>query len=215
MKKLLPIFFVTLTLPMQSSANFFDDIVKAVEKSAKDTTTNMAVQATAGMVRDMLIGYSSEQTKSDQEVAKEYEEQNGSLPVNTIVSSYKTRMLPGSAVSPGTKVTIKSTIDVISGTNGKSANIEEQLTIFDNEDNSLVLKSMTKEAAKSSAKGGRFRGEFTFTLPEGLPQGVYPIRTTLLMNGELAGDQDHALQLVFRIDESGAGQLYAYRNSIN
>ena len=71
MKKLLPVFFVTLTLPMQSSANFFDDIVKAVEKSAKDTTTNMAVQATAGMVRDMFIGYSSEQTKSDQEVAKE------------------------------------------------------------------------------------------------------------------------------------------------
>ena len=117
-------------------------------------------------------------------------------------------MLPGSAVSPGTKVRIKSRIEVIPGRNGKRAQIEEQLTIYDNEDNTLVLKSMTKEAQRS-AKGGQFEGEFAFSLPEGLPQGVYPIRLTLLLNGDIAGDSDHDLQLVMRVDSLGNGQLFA------
>jgi hypothetical protein len=209
MKKVFSICVLSLFFSTQSSANFFDDLVDAVEKSAKNTATNMAADAASGMIRDMFIGYSAEQTKTDTQVSKEYEQENGSLPVNTTVSSYKTRMLPGSAVSPGTKVTVKSSIEVIPGRNGKQAKIEEQLTIFDNEDNSLVLKSMTKSAGKSSSKGGQFAGEFTFTLPEGLPQGMYPIRSTLLLNGELAGDQDHQLQLVMRIDELDEKQMIA------
>jgi hypothetical protein len=209
MNKILPICLTTLAVSMPSAASFLDDIVDAVAKSAKDTATDVAVQVAADMVREMLIGYTTEQTKTDKEVAQEYEKATGSLPVNTIAASYKTEMTPGSAVRPGTKVVIKSYIDVVPGTNGKSARIEERLTIFDNEDNSVVLKTMTKEAAESSSKGGQFKGEFTFTLPEGLPQGMYPVRSTLLLNGELAGDQDHQLQLVLWIDETASNQLIA------
>jgi hypothetical protein len=215
MKKNLSVLLVTLTISMQSYANFFDDLVESVKNSAKVTATSMAAEATATMIRDMFIDYSSEQTKSGKEVSKEYEQENGSLPVKTIVSSYKTTILPGSAVSPGTRVTVKSTIEVIPGTNGRSVNIEEMLTIFDNEDNSLVLKSMTKKASKSSAEGGQFKGEFIFSLPEGLPQGIYPIRSALLMDGEFTGDQNHQLQLVIRVDESGAERWYARMNSSN
>jgi hypothetical protein len=209
MKKLLLISFIALFASTQSQANFFDDLKDVVESTAKATVTTMAVEMTTELIRDMLIEYTTEQTKTDEEVSQEYEEENGSLPVNTIASSYKTEMLPGSAVSPGTKVTVKSTIEVIPGTNGKKAKIEEQLTIFDNEDHSLELKSMTKKAGESASKGGQFAGEFNFTLPEGLPQGVYPIRSTLLLNGELAGDQDHDLQLVMLVDEHGSGELVA------
>jgi len=205
---LLPVFIIALLVSMQVNASFFDDLKKAVEKSAKDTATDMAADMAADLIRDMFIGYSTEQTKTDKQVSKEYKKENGSLPLNTTASVYKTQMLPGSAVSPGTKVRIKSHIEVIPGRNGKRAQIEEQLTIYDNEDNSLVLKSMTKEAQRS-AKGGQFEGEFTFSLPEGLPQGVYPISLTLLLNGDIARDSDHDLQLVMTVDELGNGQLYA------
>jgi len=192
----------------QAQASFFDDIKKAVEQSAKDTATDMAAEMAEDMIRDMFVGYSTEQTKTEKQVVKEYKKTNNSLPLNTTASSYKTQILPGSAVSPGTKVRIKSRIEIIPGRNGERAQIEEQLTIYDNEDNSLVLKSMTKEAQRS-AKGGQFEGEFSFTLPEGLPQGVYPIRLSLLLNGDIAGDSEHDLQLVMRVDELFEVQLIA------
>jgi hypothetical protein len=44
---------------------------------------------------------------------------------------------------------------------------------------------------------------------------MYPISSTLLMDGELAGDQNHQLQLVIRVDEFGAERLYARLSSSN
>ncbi len=209
MRKLIPLCSVLLLASVQTQANFFDDVLKSVERSAKNTATNMAVEATATLIRDMFIGYSAKQVKTEKEVVEEYEEEHGSLPDNTIASSYETTMLPGSSVSPGMEVIITSIIEVIPGKNASSTSIEERLTIYDNEDNSVVLNSMTKKADKSSDKGGQFQGEFKFTLPEGLPQGVYPIQSTLLLNGDLAGDQNHDLQLVLWFDESNDGEMYA------
>ncbi len=196
MKNLISLCLLSLFVSLPSHASFLDDLRKAIEKNVTDTATNMAVDITVKLIEDMLIGYTTTQTKTDEEVLKEYEEDNGSLPRYTIASSYKTEMLPGSAVSPGTEVVVRSVIEVIPGRNAQSVTIEERLTIYDNEDSSLVLKSMTKKAGKKAGKGGQFSGEFTFTLPEGMPQGIYPVQCELLLDGELAGDQNHDLQLV-------------------
>jgi hypothetical protein len=209
MRKLIPLCSVLLLASVQTQANFFDDVLKSVERSAKNTATNMAVEVTANLINDMIIGYTTKQVKSEKEVVEEYEEEHGSLPDNTIASSYETTILPGPSVSPGTEVIIKSIIEVIPGKNASSTTIEERLIIYDNEDNSVVLNSMTKKAGKSSDNGGQFKGEFKFTLPEGLPQGVYPIQSTLLLNGDLSGDQNHDLQLVLWFDESNDGEMYA------
>lgn len=213
MKRSIVFILFSFVLVSASRAGFLDDIVKVVEDTAKDTATDMVVEQTEKMIRDMFVDYTSEQTKSDKEVSEEYEAENGSLPANTTVTSYRTEMSPGSSVRPGTKVSIKSTIEVVPGRDGDRAKIEERLTIYDNEDNSLVLKSMTKTAGKRSDKGGRFYGEFSFTLPEGLPQGMYPVQTTLLLNGDLAGDESYKLQLVLHIDSHGEGLLAI--NSLN
>ncbi len=177
-----------------AQANFFDRLKDAVEDTAKRTVEQVVVDTTADMIRGMIIGYTTVQTRSDEEVAEEYSRKNGSLPENTTVSAYRTEVRPGAAVSPGTEVHVKSYIEVVRGRSGQRAVIEERLTIWDNEDNTIALKSMTKEAGEQA---GAFTGEFTFTLPEGLPQGVYPVSSDLMLNGELVGDRRHELQLVF------------------
>jgi len=140
-------------------------------------------------------------------VSEEFEKETGSLPVNPKVSAYRSEVLPGTSVRPGTEVRVKSHIEVVPGTSGSRANIEEKMTIWDNDDNSIALNSMTKSPGSSTANGGAFTSEFTFKLPEGLPQGVYPVSTHLLLNGEQVGDQKHGLQLVLRVHDSGAMQL--------
>ena len=176
-----------------SHASFFDDLKKAVEETAKRTAEVIVVQKTEELIRGMIIGYTSEQTKTNEQVSEEYSKENGSLPMHTTVASYRTEILPAGAVSPGAQVKVRSYIEVVQGRSGNEVSLEERLTIWDNEDNSVALTSMTKGAAR---EGGGFAGEFSFTLPEGLPQGVYPVTTDLMMDGDLVGNQRHPLQLV-------------------
>ncbi|MDO8863315.1 hypothetical protein Q6D67_16540 [Haliea sp. E1-2-M8] len=190
-----------------SQANFFKDLVDSVQRTAENTAKDVVIQTTRDTVRNMIIGYTTVQVKSDREVSSEFEKETGSLPVNPKVSAYRSEVLPGTSVRPGTEVRVKSHIEVVPGTSGTGANIEEKMTIWDNDDNSVALNSMTKAPGSSTANGGAFTSEFTFKLPEGLPQGVYPVSTHLLLNGEQVGDQRHGLQLVLQVDVSGAIQL--------
>lgn len=201
------ILIFSFLLAAASRADFFNDLRKAVEKTAKDTVEDVVISTTQEMVRDMIIGYTSQQTRSDKEVSDEYVKENGSLPRYTVARSYRSELLPGPAVSPGTRVTVRSYIEIIPGNTGHSTRIEEKLTIWDNEDNTIALKSMTKEAGKNS--GGAFQSEFSFTLPEGLPQGVYPVTTDLMLDGEISGDQKHQLQLVMWRDGTARLQQIA------
>ena len=203
MRKIIPALLATCLGCASAQADFFDDIVNVIENTAKRTTEDMVAKATEDMIRGMVIGYESEQTKSEEEVLEEFEKENGTAPRMATVSSYRSSMSPGNSASAGEKITIKSVIEIVPGTDGRAAKIEERLTIFDNEDNSLVLKTMTKQAGKRS--GGEFHSEFSFSLPEGMPQGVYPIRTTVLLNGELSRDRNYDLQLVQRLPAPGQG----------
>lgn len=213
MRQLILTLALTALAAGHSQAGFFDELVKsakdAAKDTAKDTAREIAAETTAQMIRGMIVGYTTEQTQSDTEVAEQYKKEYGDLPANARVSSYRTEIQPGASVSPGTEVKVRSWIEVTPGRSGNRPVLEERLTIWDNEDNSIALKSMTKAAGE---RAGAFRGEFTFTLPEGLPQGVYPVSTDLMLNGDRVRDQKHRLQLVLHVMPTGDTFLLALRD---
>lgn len=210
MQKLVITAGITLALfSLFARADFFKDLGNSLERSLTDTAEDIAIEATAKLIEGMIVKYTTRRTRSEKEVREDYVKEKGELPRITTAASYRSEILPGSLVSPGDDVRIRSYIEVVPGNTGAEALIEERLTIWDNEDNQLALKAMTKEAGKES--GGVFRGEFSFTLPEGLPQGLYPITTELMLDGELSGDRKLQLQLVLYKNGDGALLVASYR----
>ena len=170
-----------------------------------------AVAVAVTLITKMIINYRSERIAKEEQVAEEYKNKNQNLPAEPIATEYQTKTLPGSVVSPGQEVIIQSDIVVVPGTKQKTALIEERIAIYDNEDNTKELKSFTKPVNEKTKQGGRYQNEFSFTLPEGLPQGVYPIKTELLLNCKVVNNASNDIQLVLQVNPAGAMQLVAMR----
>ena len=211
MKQKIFVLLLAIVLSARSQADLFDSMLDTIKDTAVITATTIVTAKATELIVNMIIDYSTEQTKTEEQVSREYEEENGALPATTTVSSYQTTILPGASVAPGTEVRVKSVIAVVPGQDRATARIEETLTIYDSEDTSQALKSMTKPATQNT--GGEFASQFTFTLPEGMPQGIYPIRSTLALNGEVAGDNSQQLQLVLQVDYRAGGEMVAQLHS--
>lgn len=168
-----------------------------------------AVTIAVKLISDMVVDYRSQKVADEEKVAEDYRTKNKTLQPNPIAEVYKTETLPGKVVEPGKKVTIKSDIVVVPGSLRQEALIEERITIFDNEDNTKELKNLTKAVNGETRRGGHYQNEFSFTPPEGLPQGVYPIKTELILNGVTTETSSNDIQLVLHVDHLGAMQLVA------
>lgn len=169
-----------------------------------------AIGIAAKIITDMVIEYRTKSISDEDAVAKEYKVgHDNNLPDQPVASVYTTTTLPSNIVQPGKKVTIQSDMVVVPGRTQKDTLIEERLAIFDNEDNSKELKSLTKTVNEQTKRAGRYNNEFSFTLPEGLPQGVYPIKSELLINGKAAKTANADIQLVLNVDRAGQMTLLA------
>lgn len=162
-----------------------------------------AVAVAATVITKMIIKHRSKKLEDEKQVAEEYKKEHKTLPEQAYAAEYVTNALPGTVVQPGKEIVIKSDILVVPGAKQKNTLIEERLAIYDNEDNTKELKSLTKAVNKSTKKAGRYENEFSFTLPEGVPQGVYPIKTELLLDGKVVDSSETGLQLVLYIDDQG------------
>lgn len=185
-----------------AQAGFLEDLAKTIENTAKKTVNDVAADLTEDMIRSMVVDYEVEQTRTGEDVLEQYSEETGTRPLRTFVSSYQCWMSPSDSARPGQEVVIRSVVEIIRGSKGGRVRVEERLTIYDNEDWDNALTEMTKPLGRGASDGGELRGEFTFTLPEGMPQGVYPVRMEVLLDGEEVGDRSFQLQLVMLDDGS-------------
>jgi hypothetical protein len=218
MKKI--IVLLVLTIFSVSSVQAFDlkDLNRAFDKSykckkgdkkcrkkehMKAVAKVAAVAVAATLITKMIINHRSKKLEDENQVTEEYKKQHKQLPDEAFASEYVTSTLPGSVVQPGKEVIIKSDIVVVPGSKQKTALIEERLAIYDNEDNTKELKSLTKAVNKETKRAGRYENEFTFMLPEGVPQGVYPIKTELLLNGKVVDSSETGIQLVLHVNQQG------------
>ena len=184
---------------------------KKCEDNAKrqEAAKIIAKGAAAMMVTDMVIQYRSIQTSSEEKVKKEYMLTHKALPKEPQVVKYTSSIKPGQIVKAGKEVLVDSELVVIPGTKTEATEIQEQITIYDNENNDKSLISLTKPVNKKTRKSGAFKNDFKFTLPIGMPQGVYPIKTLVLLNGKSVNPVSNKMQLVLNVDQNQQYRIVA------
>lgn len=159
-----------------------------------------AVAVAVKYIANMVVEHRAKKVADSEGVAQEYKQQHQELPEKPTAATYNTSTLPGNVVQPGKKVVIQSDIVVVPGREQRETLIQERMAIFDNEDNAKELKSLTKDVNEETKTAGHYTNEFSFTLPEGLPQGVYPIKNTLIINGEEIQSSHNDIQLVLHVE---------------
>lgn len=149
----------------------------------------------AGLASLACVGwnYNVRQTKSAEQVQEEYKAANsGELPTESTVVRYDTRFDPTAYVTRGGKMTVVSNIEVIQGTSDSNLIIEEELTLV-RPDKSEVK---SRKRANANQSTGGFATTYSMTMPQGVPQGVYPVRTALYVNGKQVAEKDMQMQVV-------------------
>lgn len=165
----------------------------------KNHVRGAAIGAGVASLACMAFNFQATQTKSAQQVQDEYKAQNGAqLPEQPVVTRYETKISPSEKIRPGSKATLNSSIVVVNGTVGVAPKIEEEVSLFDPDGKRITN---TRKLANQNGEAGAFTTSFSFSLPEGVKQGVYPVKTALFLNGQQASTREAAIQVV--MTESG------------
>jgi len=152
-------------------------------KRLKQIGAVVVIGIAAKIIYDMVVDYRSKQVNDEEQVVARYLKEHGQLPQKPALVNYESSIVPGEVVSAGKEVSIQSKLEVVRSASSRSVDIQEKITIYDNEDNTKELKSLTKVVNQKTNNSGAFENKFTFKLPEGMPQGIYPVKTTVIVDG--------------------------------
>ena len=216
---------VVAVIPLSANAGWgLDDLKKKLKpdcENAKDKAkcnrkalAKVAVKAGAltaasKLIYDLFISFNTKEVSSDKEVNDDYLKNNKKLPKEPTVTFYKTNIDPGKVVPVGKPTIINSQLTVIAGRSSSKVDIKEKIVFFDNDDNTKEVRSLIKKVNKKTKKAGGFENSFTFTLPVGMPQGVYKIKTSLIVNGVETSPQKNSMQVVLNVFEDNSYQIAA------
>jgi len=163
-----------------------------------------AIGAGLGALICAAVDYEAKQIKTATQAQADYKAaHSGRLPEQTSIVKYTTAFTP-SSISAGNKATLNSYIEVVKGRADVSdPKIEEEATIY--KPDGTVAKSIRKPVS-ATATGGAFASTFTIPMPQGVPQGTYPVKSTLYVNGVSVAERHENLQVVA---SANAGTNYA------
>lgn len=156
--------------------------------------------ATLGCV---AINSQSRQVRTAAQVDGDYIRARGRLPADPRVVSYQPR-LTSSTVQRGRPMQVLSSFELVNGATNPVREVREDLVVYDPQGKEFASKA--KPLVNHT--GGRFENTFELTLPEGVSQGVYAMKTNLYVNGKLMESRKLNTQLVWN---GMSGQLVASR----
>lgn len=178
----------------------------------KKGATVIAIGIAAKVIHDMVISYSSTQISPEDKVISDYLKTHKALPSEPEVTEYKSTVKPGEIVSAGKEVSIQSSLAVVPSDKTKAVEIHEKIEIYDAANNKEMISSLSKPVNEKTKKSGEFTNEFKFTPPVGLPQGVYPIKTEVLVNGKAFKPNTSKMQIVLNVDKDRQYSFVALNN---
>lgn len=168
--------------------------IGALAGGSKNRGTGAAAGAAIGALACVAYNYATKQTKTAQQVSDEYKAKNrGTLPANATVTRFNVQVAPTSKVQAGNAISVASNIEVVPGTSNPRPTVEQEITLF-SPDGSQAGKA--KKPASQAGGGGAFETAFKFSLPQGVPQGVYPVKSQLYVDGKPAAGTDTRFQVV-------------------
>ena len=155
-----------------------------------------AIGAGVGALACVAVNAATRQTRTAEQVETDYRARNqGTLPAAPEVAGYDVTVAPSDSVKSGSQFQVVSSIEVVQGTQRSVNNVTERITLFRADNPSQELATLEKVATQRSASGA-FENTFTFTLPQGVPQGTYPVQTVVYINGQVAAQKDSRVYVV-------------------
>jgi hypothetical protein len=173
-----------------------DDAAGRPKRSSarKANPSDFPVRGLVGWLICVGWEYNTKQTKAAAEVENDYKVQNqGRLPTRTTVLTYETILGESGRVSPGQKLVVSSTIEIVQGTAERQVVVEEELRLSRPDGGDLRT---ARKAANEIKGGGQYKTTFIVTMPEGVEQGRYPVQTTLFINGRNVVTKSLQMQVV-------------------
>ena len=160
----------------------------AVASGNNRVRTGAACAAVAVTACYLANSYRAERTRTAKQVEEEYLQQNPQLPERATVTTYRSQVNPGGAVSRGQEVKLVSTIVAVPGRADRDVVVEEEVGIFDSQKE--AWGSPVRKTANSGKEAGEFQTSFTIPIRDGWSQGVYTLHRTLYVNGSVAQRDD-------------------------
>ena len=151
-----------------------------------------ALGAGVGALACIGWNYNSRQTKTAEQVNNTYRaSNNGALPEAPKVVAYDIGAAP-SAISAGSPMVINSRIAIVGAASGPPPVVEQKIVV--GHDGKEIASA--RKQANPGAGAGEYLTSFKVDLPKGVPQGSYPVSTSLYVNGSLVQSRNTAVQVV-------------------
>jgi hypothetical protein len=168
-------------------------VAGALLSSGNNRVRGAAIGGGLGALACAAWNYNVAQTKTAEQSVVDYRRANaGRVPTQAVVTTFNTRMDPNGTVRPGGNMTVTSRIEVVPGTTQANPIIEEELVLIKPDKTTTTAR----KRANPNGDAGAFETKFSMTMPEGVPQGTYPVKTTLYVDGRASRTNDLNLQVV-------------------
>lgn len=162
--------------------------------SSKDRGTGALVGTAAGIAACFVINAKTIQTQTSEQVEQQYKTGGKKITSEPQVVSYQTSIKPGATIKRGQPIQVVSNIVAIDGSSQPVTEIKEEVRLFE-PGATTPLKEGTKVANQKPGSGG-YENTFTVNLDKQVPQGIYRIETSVLLNGKAVNTRTNDVQLV-------------------